>query len=54
MLHVHPLLNNGKHVPSETNAHKNRKSIDRKRSCKHASLTMEDSVFRGVRADELS
>jgi hypothetical protein len=29
-------------------------SIARQRSCKHAFLTIEDGVFRGVRAEELS
>jgi hypothetical protein len=32
----------------------NRRSIARQRSCKHASLTKKDGVFRGVRAVELS
>jgi hypothetical protein len=36
----------------QANARNNRTSIDRQRSCKHASLTKVD--FRGVRAEELS
>jgi hypothetical protein len=40
--------------PRQVNARKNRVSIARQRSCKHASLTKEDIVFRGVRAEELS
>jgi hypothetical protein len=44
----------GKHVPAETNERNNRTSTDRQRSSKHASLTTEDGVFRGVRAEELS
>jgi hypothetical protein len=44
----------GKHVPAEANARKNRTSIARQRSSKHASLTIQDGVFRGVRAEELS
>jgi hypothetical protein len=44
----------GKHVPAESNARNNRTSIARQRSCKHVSLTIEDGVFRGVRAEELS
>jgi hypothetical protein len=39
--------------PRQANA-RNRTSIDRQLSCKHASLTKENSVFRGVRAEELS
>jgi ABC-type Fe3+-citrate transport system substrate-binding protein len=31
-----------------------RKYFARQRSCKHASTTMEDGVFRGIRAKELS
>jgi hypothetical protein len=42
----------GKDVPSEANAWNNMTSIARQRSCKHASLTTEDGVFRGVRAEE--
>jgi hypothetical protein len=38
----------------QTNARNNRTSIARQRSSKHASLTKEDDVFRGVRAEELS
>jgi hypothetical protein len=39
----------GKHVPEEANLRNNRQ-----RSCKHASLTIEDGVFCGIRAEELS
>jgi hypothetical protein len=44
----------GKHAPAEANARNNRMSTARQGSCKHASLTTEDGVFRGVRAEELS
>jgi hypothetical protein len=37
----------------QANARNNMTYIPRQRSCKHASLTKEDSVFRGVRAEEL-
>jgi hypothetical protein len=43
-----------KHIPAEENARNNRTSIARQRSCKQASLTIEDGVFRGVRTEELS
>jgi hypothetical protein len=42
----------GKHIPA-TNALNNRTSIARQRSCKYGSLTTEDGVFRGVRAEGL-
>jgi hypothetical protein len=44
----------GKHIPAEANARNNMMSIARQRSCKRAFLTIEDGVFRGVRAEELS
>jgi hypothetical protein len=44
----------GKHVPAEANARNNRTSIATQRSCKYASLTIEDGVFRGVCAEEFS
>jgi hypothetical protein len=37
----------------QANARNNRTYIARKRSCKHASVTKEDGVFGGVRAEEL-
>jgi hypothetical protein len=43
-----------KHVPAEANARNSRTSIAKQRSCKHVYLTIEDGVFRGVRAEELS
>jgi hypothetical protein len=39
--------------PRQTNARKNRTSIVRQRSCKHAFLKKEDGVSGGVRAEEL-
>jgi hypothetical protein len=39
----------GKHIPAEANARNNRTSVGRQRNCKHASVTIEDGVFRGVR-----
>jgi hypothetical protein len=44
----------GKHIPAEANAQNNTTSVARQRSYKHASLTIEDGVFRGVRAEALS
>jgi hypothetical protein len=41
-----------KHIPV-TNALNSRTSVARQRSYKHAFLTVEERVFRGVRADEL-
>jgi hypothetical protein len=43
----------GKHIPAQANALNNRTSIARQWGCKHASLTIEDDVFRRVRADGL-
>jgi hypothetical protein len=43
-----------KHIPAEANARDNRTCIAKQRGCKHASLVTEDSIFRGVRAEELS
>jgi hypothetical protein len=43
-----------KQVHAEVNARKNRTSIAKQWSCKHASLTTEDGVFRGVCAEEFS
>jgi hypothetical protein len=40
----------GKHVPVEANARNNWTSVATQRSCKHASLTIENCAFRGVRA----
>jgi hypothetical protein len=40
--------------PRQANAWDNRTSSDRQQRCKHVSLTEEDGVFRGVRAEELS
>jgi hypothetical protein len=40
--------------PCQANARNNKTSVARQWSCKHASLTKEDYVFRGVRAEELS
>jgi hypothetical protein len=44
----------GNHVPVEANGRNNRTSIAKQLSCKHASLTIEHGVFRGVLAEELS
>jgi hypothetical protein len=40
----------GRHIPAEANTRNNRMSVARQRSCKHAFLTTEDGVLRGVRA----
>jgi hypothetical protein len=44
----------GKHIPAQANARNNRASTARQRTYKHASLTIEDGVFRGVGAEELN
>jgi hypothetical protein len=41
-------------VRAKETARSSRKSVARQQSCKHASLTKEDGVFRGDRAEELS
>jgi hypothetical protein len=40
--------------PRRAKARRNKKSVDGQRNGKHTSTTMEDGVFRGVRAKELS
>jgi hypothetical protein len=40
----------GKHIPA-THMHNNRTSVARQWTCKHATLTIEDGVFRGVRPE---
>jgi hypothetical protein len=42
----------GKHIPA-TRARNNRTSIAKQRSNEHISLTTEDDVFSGVRAEGL-
>jgi hypothetical protein len=55
LLHEHPLLGNGLiNMFPQKQTHRTIGRIAKQRSCKHASLTKEDGVFRGVRADELS
>jgi hypothetical protein len=41
----------GKHIPATQSQSTNKTSIFRQRRCKHASITIEDSVLRGVRPE---
>jgi hypothetical protein len=43
-----------KHILIEGNLRNSRTSIAGQRSCKRASLTIEDCVFRGIRTEETS
>jgi hypothetical protein len=40
--------------PRRTKARRYRKFVAIERSCKHATTTMGDGVFRGVRAEKLT
>jgi hypothetical protein len=42
-----------KQIPTQANGLNNKTSIARQRGCKHASLTIEDGIFRGVSANKL-